>query len=126
MKISYNWLQQFVQPTCSPEELSAALTDCGLEVEQMSKWQSVEGGLLGLCVGKVLTCVQHPNADRLHITTVDVGDGVAKQTEVTLGDKRDADVMVSKGLAGGETLVLGPSEKLRDGSKVVEKAAAKK
>ena len=79
MKISYNWLQQFVQPTCSPEELSAALTDCGLEVEQMSKWQSVEGGLLGLCVGKVLTCVQHPNADRLHITTVDVGDGVAKQ-----------------------------------------------
>jgi phenylalanyl-tRNA synthetase beta chain len=79
MKISYNWLQQFVQPTCSPEELSAALTDCGLEVEQMSKWQSVMGGLLGLCVGKVLTCVQHPNADRLHITTVDVGDGVAKQ-----------------------------------------------
>ncbi len=55
-----------------------------------------------------------------------VSDGVAKQTEVTLGDKRDADVMVSKGLAGGETLVLGPSEKLRDGSKVVEKAAAKK
>jgi phenylalanyl-tRNA synthetase beta chain len=79
MKISYNWLQQFVQPTCSPEELSAALTDCGLEVEQMSKWQSVMGGLQGLCVGKVLTCVQHPNADRLHITTVDVGDGVAKQ-----------------------------------------------
>ena len=79
MKISYNWLQQFVQPACSPEELSAALTDCGLEVEQMSKWQSVDGGLQGLCVGKVLTCVQHPNADRLHITTVDVGDGVAKQ-----------------------------------------------
>ena len=79
MKISYNWLQQFVKPSCSADELSAALTDCGLEVEQMAKWQSVEGGLQGLCVGKVLTCIQHPNADRLHITTVDVGDGTPKQ-----------------------------------------------
>jgi RND family efflux transporter MFP subunit len=55
-----------------------------------------------------------------------VNNGVAKQLEVTVGDKRDADIMISKGLTGGETLVLGPSEKLRDGSKVVEKAAAAK
>ena len=95
MKISYNWLQQFVKPTCSPEELSAALTDCGLEVEQMSKWQSVEGGLQGLCVGKVLTCVQHPNADRLHITTVDIGDGVAKQI-----------VCGAPNVAAGQTVVV--------------------
>jgi len=55
-----------------------------------------------------------------------INNGIAKQTEVSVGDKRDADIMVSKGLIGGETLVLGPSEKLRDGSKVVEKAAAAK
>ena len=55
-----------------------------------------------------------------------INNGVAKQTEVTVGDKRDADIMVSKGLTGGETLVLGPTEKLRNGSKVVEKAAAAK
>ncbi len=55
-----------------------------------------------------------------------INDGIVKQTEVTVGDKRDADIMISKGLVGGETLVLGPSEKLRDGSKVVEKAAAAK
>ena len=55
-----------------------------------------------------------------------INNGIAKQTEVTVGDKRDADVMISKGLVGGETLVLGPGEKLGDGSKVVEKAAAAK
>ncbi|MEO8000996.1 MAG: efflux RND transporter periplasmic adaptor subunit, partial [Arenimonas sp.] len=55
-----------------------------------------------------------------------INDGVAKQTEVSVGDKRDADIMISKGLLGGETLVLSPSEKLSDGSKVLEKAAAAK
>ena len=55
-----------------------------------------------------------------------VNEGVAKQTEVTVGDKRDADVLISKGLVGGETLVLRPSDKLRDGGKVVEKVAAAK
>ncbi|MGH8051246.1 MAG: efflux RND transporter periplasmic adaptor subunit [Arenimonas sp.] len=55
-----------------------------------------------------------------------INNGIAKQTEVTVGDKRDADIMISKGLNGGETLVLGPSEKLRDGSKVLEKATASK
>ena len=55
-----------------------------------------------------------------------INDGIAKQIEVTLGDKRDANIMISKGLTGGETLVLGPTEKLRDGGKVVEKVAAAK
>lgn len=55
-----------------------------------------------------------------------ISNGAVKQTEVTVGDKRDADIMVSKGLTGGETLVLGPTEKLRDGSKVLEKATAAK
>ncbi len=79
MKISYNWLKQFVEMPYSPEELSKALTDCGLEVEQLSPWQSVQGGLQGLVIGKVLTCERHPNADRLSVTTVETGDGIPKQ-----------------------------------------------
>jgi len=55
-----------------------------------------------------------------------IANGVTKMTEVTLGEKRDADIMISKGLTGGETLVLGPTEKLSDGSKVIEKTAAAK
>ncbi|NTE00059.1 phenylalanine--tRNA ligase subunit beta [Agrobacterium tumefaciens] len=73
MKISYNWLKQFVQIDKTPQELSLILTDIGLEVESVDKVQPVVGGLEGLVIGEVLTCVQHPNADRLRVTTVNVG-----------------------------------------------------
>jgi phenylalanyl-tRNA synthetase beta chain len=73
MKISYNWLKQFIQTDKTPQELSLILTDIGLEVESLEKVQPIVGGLEGLVIGKVLTCVQHPNADRLRVTTVDVG-----------------------------------------------------
>ncbi|PWS31498.1 phenylalanine--tRNA ligase subunit beta [Pedobacter paludis] len=73
MKISYNWLKQFVQIDKSPEELSLILTNVGLEVESVDKVQPIIGGLEGLVIGEVLTCVQHPNADRLRVTTVNVG-----------------------------------------------------
>lgn len=73
MKISYNWLKQFIDIKQSPEELSLILTDIGLEVESLEKIESAPGGLSGLVVGEVLTCAQHPNADRLRVTTVDVG-----------------------------------------------------
>ncbi|WP_158796873.1 phenylalanine--tRNA ligase subunit beta [Pedobacter sp. L105] len=73
MKISYNWLKQFIQTDLKPEELSLILTNIGLEVESLDKVQPVPGGLEGLVIGHVLTCVQHPNADRLRVTTVDVG-----------------------------------------------------
>lgn len=73
MKISYNWLSQFIQTTKSPEEISLILTDIGLEVESLEKVQTIPGGLEGLVVGYVKDCVQHPNADRLRITKVDVG-----------------------------------------------------
>lgn len=73
MKISYNWLKQFVQIDQTPQELSLILTNVGLEVESVDKVQPVAGGLEGLVVGEVLTCVQHPNADRLRVTTVNVG-----------------------------------------------------
>ncbi len=73
MKISYNWLKQFIQTDKTPQQLSLILTDIGLEVESLEKVQPIVGGLEGLVIGKVLTCVQHPNADRLRVTTVDVG-----------------------------------------------------
>ncbi|MCD0488282.1 phenylalanine--tRNA ligase subunit beta [Pedobacter sp. MC2016-14] len=73
MKISYNWLKQFISTDKTPQELSLILTDIGLEVESLDTVQPIAGGLEGLVIGKVLTCVQHPNADRLRVTTVDVG-----------------------------------------------------
>jgi phenylalanyl-tRNA synthetase beta chain len=73
MKISYNWLSQFVQTHTSPEETSKILTNIGLEVESLERHLAVPGGLEGLVVGKVLQCVPHPNADRLRVTQVDVG-----------------------------------------------------
>lgn len=73
MKISYNWLKQFVHIEKSPQELSLILTDIGLEVESLEKVQAVVGGLEGLLIGEVKSCAQHPNADRLRVTQVDVG-----------------------------------------------------
>ncbi len=79
MKISYNWLKQFIKIDWKSEETAALLTDLGLEVEIVDKYQSVKGGLEGIVVGHVLTCIQHPDADRLKITTVDLGDGIPVQ-----------------------------------------------
>ena len=79
MKISYNWLKQFISTDKTPQELSLILTDIGLEVESLEVVQNIPGGLEGLVIGRVLTCVQHPNADRLRVTTVDVGGESALQ-----------------------------------------------
>ncbi|WP_158849040.1 phenylalanine--tRNA ligase subunit beta [Algibacter sp. L1A34] len=73
MKISYNWLKQFLKTDWTPEQTSELLTDLGLEVEGIEAYQSVKGGLEGVVVGEVLTCVKHPNADKLNITTVNIG-----------------------------------------------------
>lgn len=73
MKISYNWLKSLINITKTPEEISLILTDIGLEVESLTKVQSIPGGLEGLVVGHVLSCEQHPNADRLRLTSVDIG-----------------------------------------------------
>lgn len=77
MRISYNWLKQFIKLDWKSDETAALLTDLGLEVEGVDRFESLKGGLDGVVVGHVLTCVQHPNADRLRITTVDLGDGNA-------------------------------------------------
>ncbi len=73
MKISYRWLKRYLEVNLSPERVAEILTDTGLEVEGVAEVESIKGGLRGVVIGKVLTCEQHPNADRLKVTTVDVG-----------------------------------------------------
>lgn len=73
MTISYNWLSEYLPWPIEPEKLSKILTSIGLEVESLTYYENVKGGLAGLVVGEVLTVTQHPNADKLKITTVDIG-----------------------------------------------------
>ncbi len=73
MTISLNWLRDYLRTDLSPEQVSLILTDIGLEVDRFEKRESVRGGLAGVVVGHVLTCGKHPDADKLSVTTVDVG-----------------------------------------------------
>lgn len=73
MNISYKWLKDHIDIDTKPEELSLILTNVGLEVEVLDVVQSIPGGLAGLVIGEVKSCEQHPNADKLKVTTVDVG-----------------------------------------------------
>jgi len=73
MTISYNWLSEYLPWSIEPEKLSKILTSIGLEVESLTFYENVKGGLAGLTVGEVLTVSQHPNADKLKITTVNIG-----------------------------------------------------
>ncbi len=73
MNISYNWLKQFLNIDWDSKQTAELLTDLGLEVEGITPYETVKGGLKGIVVGQVLTCEQHPNADRLKLTTVDIG-----------------------------------------------------
>ena len=73
MKISYNWLKQFLQIDWEAEKTGELLTDLGLEVEGIEKVESIKGSLQGVVVGEVLTCDKHPNADKLSVTTVNLG-----------------------------------------------------
>ncbi len=79
MTISYKWLSQYLPETLSPETLSQILTSVGLEVESMEKFEKIKGGLQGLKIGKVLTVAPHPDADKLKLTTVDIGEEQALQ-----------------------------------------------
>jgi phenylalanyl-tRNA synthetase beta chain len=75
MKISYNWLKAYIDFSFDPVELARILTDTGLEVEGIEEFETVKGGLEGVVIGKVLTCEKHPDADKLSVTTVDIGEG---------------------------------------------------
>lgn len=72
MKISNNWIKDYITTGLSTEKISEYLTDIGLEVEGVHRYESIPGGLKGIVVGRVLTCEQHPNADKLKKTTVDI------------------------------------------------------
>ena len=120
MKISYNWLKQFLQIDWEVVKAGELLTDLGLEVEGIEAIESIKGGLKGVVVGEVLTCNQHPNADRLKITTVNLGAGepvqivcgapnVAKGQKVpvaTIGtvlyDDKGKKIKIKKGKIRGE------------------------
>jgi phenylalanyl-tRNA synthetase beta chain len=73
MKISLSWLRQFITLPESVTEIASLLTSSGLEVEHIEPIEQVPGGLKGFVIGQVLTCEQHPNADKLRVTTVDIG-----------------------------------------------------
>lgn len=75
MKISYDWLKQYVTIDQDADAVAEILTAIGLEVEAVECEAKVKGGMRGLLVGEVITCVKHPNADRLHLTTVNIGCG---------------------------------------------------
>ena len=74
MKISLNWLKQYICLDLDSNKISEYLTDIGLEVEGVSEFENIRGGLKGVVIGEVLTCKKHPNADRLNTTTVDIGE----------------------------------------------------
>lgn len=79
MKISYNWLKQFINIDWNATKTGELLTNLGLEIEGIENYQSVKGGLAGVIVGEVVSCTRHPNADRLKITNVDIGQDVPLQ-----------------------------------------------
>lgn len=107
MNISYNWLKKYLDFNLSPEELSDALTSIGLETGSVEEVESIRGGLRGIVIGKVLTCVEHPNSDHLHITTVDLGDGA--ETQIVCG---------APNVAAGQTVVVATvGTTLYDGDK---------
>tara|TARA_B100001057_G_scaffold187014_1_gene187846 strand:+ start:24699 stop:27107 length:2409 start_codon:yes stop_codon:yes gene_type:complete len=74
VKISINWLKEYVQTESNPNEISRILTNLGLEVEKIDFFETVKGGLKGIVAGKVIKCEKHPNADRLKLTTIDLGE----------------------------------------------------
>ncbi|NND79352.1 MAG: phenylalanine--tRNA ligase subunit beta [Maribacter sp.] len=120
MKISYNWLKQFLNIDWDSKQTAELLTDLGLEVEGVAPYETVKGALKGIVVGHVLTCDKHPNADRLKLTTVDIGqerilqivcgaNNVAKGQKVpvatigtTLYSKEGEPFIIKKGKIRGE------------------------
>lgn len=97
MTISYNWLCDYLPVKPTPEELSVILTRIGLEVESLEKFESVKGSLEGLVIGEVLTAVPHPNADKLRLTTVNIG--AAEPLNVVCG---------APNVAVGQKVVVAP------------------
>ena len=108
MKISYNWLKNYIDTDLSPNEAAKILTNTGLEIEGIEHFESVKGGLEGLVIGKVTACRKHPNADKLSITKVDIGE--ENELPIVCGAPnvaQDQKVVVAK---VGTTLYFGDDE----------------
>lgn len=97
MTISYNWLSEYLPTPVDPQKLSKILTAVGLEVESLEKKESIPGGLAGLLIGEVKSCVRHPDADKLWLTTVDVG----REEVLTI-------VCGATNVAAGQKVVVAP------------------
>ncbi|SFP63222.1 phenylalanine--tRNA ligase subunit beta [Parafilimonas terrae] len=97
MKISYNWLNKYLPETIEPQKLSEILTSVGLEVEALEPYENFKGGLKGLVTGEVLSCEQHPNADKLKITKVDINKGEPLQI-----------VCGAPNVAAGQKVIVAP------------------
>jgi len=108
MKISYNWLKEYLSIDLSVAEVSHILTDIGLEVEGYETFESVKGGLKGVVIGHVLSAAKHPNADKLTVTTVDVGTGEALQ--IVCGAPNVAQGQKVAVATVGTTLYMGDKE----------------
>ena len=107
MKVSYNWLRNYLDFDLSVEQLSKLLTDTGLEVEGVHKKEDITGGLEGLVIGKIIECVKHPDADRLHVTQVDVGKEILQIVCGAPNVKKEQRVVVA---LVGSTLYPSPDK----------------
>jgi phenylalanyl-tRNA synthetase beta chain len=115
VKISYNWLKQYIDINESPEELSKILVNLGLEVEGLEEWQSVKGGLEGFVIGEVMECKKHPNSDHLSITKVSLGSGeplniVCGAPNVAAGQKVVVATLGTKIYSGNEIFEIKKSK----------------
>jgi phenylalanyl-tRNA synthetase beta chain len=115
MNLSYNWLKKYINIDVTPEELSKALTSIGLEVGGVEVVQTIKGGLEGLVIGEVMTCVHHENSDHLHVTTVNIGSDqplqiVCGAPNVAAGQKVVVATVGTKLYSGDESFTIKRSK----------------
>src|SRR5664279_1660488 len=115
MKISYNWIKDYLKIDLEPAKVAEILTAIGLEIEGMDEWVSVKGGREGVVIGEVLTCKKHPDADKLSITTVDIGGPqplqiVCGAPNVTAGQKVPVATIGTVVFKGEESLEIKKSK----------------
>lgn len=115
MKISYNWLKEYLKIDLEPAKAAEILTSIGLEIEGMEEWESIKGGLQGVVIGEVLTCKKHPDADKLSVTTVNTGGPeplhiVCGAPNVAAGQKVPVATVGTIVYKGGESLEIKKSK----------------
>ncbi|GAB6009737.1 phenylalanine--tRNA ligase subunit beta [Dysgonomonas reticulitermitis] len=115
MNISYNWLKDYLDFDLSPQETADALTSIGLETGGVEEVETIKGGLEGLVIGEVLTCVDHPDSDHLHVTTVNVGESESLQIvcgapNVAAGQKVVVALVGTKLYSGEESFTIKRSK----------------